>query len=248
MPIIVPPFAQYQAPLFPLRGLWNEPPAEGDRMVAAEIDWGVTVKPGLAVQFALSGNSPVAFSQIVAMQVDNTANNVDVQFQFPDSGYVLTVPAYNQGVYPVFTNALQFYVFSPGAVTGDRTLFQVFNSMPPPVSVSPSVQQSHAAAMGILLSANATVPIIPAPTNGTINALSVTIDAGTATVAQNCNLNLFDGTGVLMWAGAVSIAMQGIINLSGLELAFHSGVNAIITSTTIPAGGFAIVNIYYSLP
>ena len=96
MPIVVPPYVQYQAPLYPLRGLWNSVPPEGDRMVAAEIDWGITTGPGMAVQFQLSGNSPVAFSQIVAMQVDNTSNNSDVQFLFPDSGYTLVVPAYTQ--------------------------------------------------------------------------------------------------------------------------------------------------------
>jgi hypothetical protein len=101
--ITIPQFVQFQTSLFPLRGLWNSPPREGDRFVNAEIDWG---SPGLSgvhcVQFLLSGNSPVAFSQIVAISVDNSRCGSDVDFIFPDSGFLLTVPAFNQGVYPSF--------------------------------------------------------------------------------------------------------------------------------------------------
>jgi hypothetical protein len=112
MPLSIPAFDQYQSPMFPLRGLWNCVPREGDKFVNVEIDWQTTTKT-TCVQFSLSGNSPVALSQIVALYVDNGRSGSDVDFIFPDSGFVLTVPAHNQGMFPVLTNALMFYASAP---------------------------------------------------------------------------------------------------------------------------------------
>ena len=248
MPIVVPPYVQYQAPLFPLRGLWNSVPPEGDRMVSAEIDWGVTTGAGMAVQFQLSGNSPVAFSQIVAMQVDNTSNNSDVQFLFPDSGYTLVVPSYTQLTTPVFTNALQFYVFSPGAVAGDRTLFQAFNSMPPPVAVQQSNAQETAVVTGIPLATNAVVPLIPPSVNGTLEFLSITAD-NNAIATGICQLTIADGQNNILWAGNISggSPVVSVINVGPIRAGFVNGLNAVISSTTM-TGGLAIVSAYYGIP
>ena len=109
LPITVPPFAQYQAPLVPLRGLWNRAPVEGDRMVVCDVQWLITTAGLQAIEIALTSFSPVPFSQIVAMSVDNSRSGADVDFIFPDSGKQLTVPAYCQCISPVLTNALVFY-------------------------------------------------------------------------------------------------------------------------------------------
>lgn len=250
MPIIVPPYVQYQAPLFPLRGLWNHAPPEGDRMVAAEIDWGVTTGPGLAVQFQLSGNSPVAFSQIVSMQVDNTSNAGAVQFLFPDSGYTLVVPGYTQITTPVFTNALQFYAFSPDAGVGDRTLFQAFNSIPPPVAVQPSQEQLHAGASSIPLS-NGSTQIIPATVSGTLNAIQVIVSEVGAASATLCDLSLIDGTGRLLWFTNIEIpatvAATVPMTVAPVVLRFYQGVSCLISFNTA-TGGFANFNLYYAVP
>jgi hypothetical protein len=112
MPLQIPAFVQYQGVTPILRGLWNQKPVEGDRFISAEIDWGTLggTPPYTCVQFQLSGNSPVALSQIVALSIDNGRCGSDADFIFPDSGFVLTVAAHNQGIFPVFTNALSFYV------------------------------------------------------------------------------------------------------------------------------------------
>jgi hypothetical protein len=218
-------------------------------MVAAEIDWGITTGPGMAVQFQLSGNSPVAFSQIVAMQVDNTSNAVDAQFMFPDSSYTLVVPAYAQLTTPVFTNALQFYVYSPGAVTGDRTLFQCFNSVPPPVAVQRSEMQEVAAVAGILLNTNHVVPLIPAGVNGTVEAFNFAVNTEQLPAgALACNLNLVDGAGATLWIGIGSEAQIGqTVSISPVRLAFQNGLNLSVTATTLTSG-YAIFNIYYGVP
>lgn len=247
MPITVPPYVQFQAPMFPLRGLWNNAPPEGDRMVQAEINWGVTTGPGEAVQFQLSGNSPVAFSQIVSIWCDNSSNAVDVQFMFPDSGYTLVVPAYAQLVSPVFTNTLQFYVFAPGATAGDRTLFMCFNSMPPPVAVQRTNAQSHAGIAGIALSANGSTALVPAGVNGTLESVQITADTLTVAAADNCSLSLSDGSGATLWVGAVGGGVQIEYNIGPIQIPFQNGVNFVVSGTNL-TGGFAIANLYYGVP
>jgi hypothetical protein len=132
MPQTVPPFAQFQAPLILRRGLWNAKPPEGDRFCNAEIDWITTRGSLTAVQFLLSDNSPIALSQIVALCVDNSRSGADVDFLFPSSGFLLTVAARTQGLYPVFSNALMFYAIAVSAAAGDITMIQILNSLGPP--------------------------------------------------------------------------------------------------------------------
>ena len=196
MPLTIPAFDQYQQPLFPLRGLWNSAPAEGDRYVNAEIDWLVTTKT-TAVQFSLSGNSPVSLSQIVALAVDNGRCGVDVDFIFPDSGFVLTVPAHSQGLYTVFTNALMFYTSAALANVGDTTVIQILNSSPPPLQIAATEQQNHAVPGAIVITAGgSTTQIVAAGINGTLNAANLIVDYINGAAATVVSLNLQDGNGV----------------------------------------------------
>ena len=74
----IPAFVQYQQPMFPLRGLWNNAPPEGDYFINCTLDWAAV--DATAVQFSVAGNSPVALSQIVALAVDNSRCGADVDF------------------------------------------------------------------------------------------------------------------------------------------------------------------------
>lgn len=246
MPITIPEFVQFQASLFPLRGLWNAAPNEGDRFVNAEIDWG---SPGLlgvsCVQFQLSGNSPLAFSQIVALSVDNSRCGSDVDFIFPDSGFLLTVPGFNQGVYPVFTNALMFYVSAPLAELGDITIAQILNSMPPPVAIQPSREQQQASATGIDPVTGIT-QIIPTGTAGTLNTISIAYGNLAPATGGSAGLELL-GPG-LLWAGFISTApTEGQFPVSGLNVRFSNGVQLAVNSSSLTAG-YLTVNLYYSVP
>lgn len=250
MPIIVPPFVQYQAPLFPLRGLWNAKPTEGDRFVSAEIDWGATVAIGKGVQFQLSGNSPLALTQIVAMTVDNTRNASDVQFLYPDSGYTLVVPAYCQGTFPVFTNALMFYVVSTGAVTGDRTVFQVHNSVPPPVAVQESAVQENNAVAGTNLNATVTVPIVPAGINGTLEYIAGTIAGLSATGSALIELRDGNTPAKELYLTAVigsTAAAESVLNVGPIRVGFVNGINVVVTGGTLTSGTLYL-NVYYGVP
>jgi hypothetical protein len=247
MPLSIPAFDQYQSPMFPLRGLWNKKPPEGDFFVNAEINWLVTTK-SQAVQFSLSGNSPVSMSQIVALSVDNSRSGADVDFVFPDSGFVLTVPGHNQLVAPVFTNALMFYAVASGAIAGDTTVFQILNSMPPPVPIAPSTAQNHAAVSGVSL-VNSTTIIVPASISGTLNSITVTVDPGSA--IGICQMNLTDGTGATLWVASPSWGAGGptipLFTAGGLSVRFSRGLNLVVTSAS-GAPGLALVNVYYSTP
>jgi hypothetical protein len=244
LPLSIPAFDQYQQPLIPLRGLWNAIPKEGDRYIAAEIDWLVTTKSN-AVQFNLSGNSPVTLSQIVALAVDNSRSGADCAFVFADSGFQLVVPAHNQLIAPVFTQGLMFYATAASALAGDITTFQVFNSMPPPVPIAPSVAQNRVGVLGQAL-ANGTTQLVPAGINGTLNTLSVSL---TFSAAGNCQLALTDGTGANLWANyftAPAGSTNYPIDLTGLNLRFQNGLKLVVSLLT--AAGGIDVNAYYSTP
>jgi hypothetical protein len=252
VPIVVPPFTQYQAPLVPLRGLWRHEPPEGDRFVSCEIDWGITSGPYNCVQFALSGNSPVALSQIVALNVDNSRNGSEVQFLFPDSAAVLVVPPFCQGLYPVFTNALTFYLTSSLASVGDSTVFQILNTIPPPVAVQSSQQQSFTSAGDISVAEVGITVLVPAPTTGTLQSFSLIATAPDAPAGpQAAQIQLQDGTGRILWTGYMfwnAGSMASVpIDVSGLQQRFYQGLYLNVTSTNI-VGGVASFTAYYSEP
>jgi hypothetical protein len=249
LPLTIPPFVQYQSPLVPLRGLWNTSPPEGDKMISAEIDWLVS-PPGNAVQFSLSGNSPVTLSQIVALNVDNSRSGADVQFVFSDSGSQLVVPARTQVVSPVFTNGLMFYCNALAAVLGDVTAFLVFNSMPPPVPIPISNAQNHASVTGVPLS-NGTTSVIPAGVTGTLNTISLVISPTAGASPGVIVVALQDGTGRVVWSSAIELPAgetQTIpIDLTGLSLRFVNGLNLVLSGAS-NISGWMFGNIYYSQP
>ena len=245
LPLTIPAFVQYQSPMFPLRGLWNRAPQEGDQFVNVEIDWLVS-PPGSAVQFSLSGNSPVALSQIVALYVDNGRSGVDVDFIFPDSGFVLTVPAHNQGLFPVLTNALMFYASAQSSAAGDITIVQILNSMPPPIPIVASSAQNHVSLAGLTL-ANGTSTIIAAGINGTLNTLSLSVSQNAA--AGTAILAFVDGTGRTVWVTLIELqaAQNSIpIELPSLAVRFVNGLSLAISSSTLT--GTIQVNAYYTTP
>lgn len=249
MPLRVPPFSQYQAPLFTLRGLWNAIPKEGDRFVAAEINWG-SYPAGQGVQFQLSGNSPVALSQIVALTVDNARCGSDVQFVFADSGFVLQVPAHAQGCYPVFTNGLMLYAIALNASAADTTSINVHNSMPPTMTVQLTAQQSTAAVSGIALT-NGTTPIVAAPTAGTLNGGVINVDMAAGAATQTTNIALQDGAGHTLWYNQVNIGANQVLtdafSLGAVNVRFFNGLSLVVFANTIAAGAIT-ANVYYTVP
>lgn len=251
MPLTIPPFAQYQAPLIAVPGRWHWKPPEGDHMIPVEIDWLVSTANLQAVELSLTSFSPVQFSQIVALSVDNNRAGCDVDFLFPDTGKQLTVPAGAQGTFGVFTNSMTFYVIANGAVTGDVTVFTVLNSMPPPVAVPLSQEQtsSHTGAVG--LSATGQTAVVLPPTSGTLEAVTIQFDVQVTTGPVNAAVALRDGTGVVIWQQGINYAnatsTQLVIPLTGLKARFSNGLYVVVLSTTMTTGAVT-VNAFYSVP
>lgn len=245
MPQVIPPFVQYQEQVIPLRGLWNSAPLEGDKFCNFSISWGSY--PTTAIQFSLSGNSPVAISQIVAFSVDNSRCGSDIDFLFPDSGFVLTVPAHNQLVAPVFTNALMFYAVASNAGASDMTVFQVCNSMPPPVPINPSEAMNHVSETGIPLhqTSNVIIPVLASPTSGLLTGFSINWGESTDTV-PSANLELIDGTSTVLWAGTINTT-QGQINITPINVRFKLGISLGILGSDYGTGTI-FVNLYYTSP
>lgn len=249
MPLTIPPFVAYQSTLVPIAGRWNKAPIEGDKFIACEIDWGITVPIGQAVQFALNAG-PVEFSQIVAFSVDNGRCGGSASFLFPDTGKQLTVPSNAQGVYPVFTNSLTFYVLGENVLAGDITVFEILNSMPPPVSVLPSQLQSHASITGLSLTTNGVGVVIPAGISGTLQNFTLIVSGG-STTAGVCDFQLVDGTGSALYHQTITVPAGYVsqsVPVTGLQARFVNGINAVVTLSSGITAGNVSINAYYSVP
>lgn len=250
MPLTLPPFSQFQAPLVPLRGLWNKAPKEGDFFLNAEIDW-ITATGGLqAQQIQISGNSPVALSQIAALFVDNSRCGSDVSIIFPDSNFELVVPAHSQVLSPVLTNALQFYVLAKTATSSDTTILQILNSIPPPIQVATSSLQTTAFATAVTFAAGNT-QIVPVGVSGTLEYISINLDVQTAGTAGAVDIVLLDSTHTL-WSVPVNLPINSTANLpynvGPLNVRFTGGIVFTIGPVTGFTGNFASVSLYYTTP
>lgn len=247
MPLTIPAFQQYQEPITPLNARWRQAPPEGDKAVTLALDWATMGGPSKALQIT-AGNNPQQFSQIVAMYVDNRRCGVDVAFQFVDTGFLLEVPAHDQGLYPVLTNALQFFIVATGATTGDTTIVQVLNSLPPPISILPTQAQNNAAASGVSLAGPSSTPLIAAGISGTLNGFSLTV---ATTAAGSVEIALRDGTGALKWSGIFVGSAGGsnvTVNLSDIGVRFTNGLNVVVANSAGGIAGSATMNVYYQTP
>lgn len=226
----------------------NHKPDEGDRIISAEIDWG-SYPSGQAVQLSLSGNSPVAFTQIIALTVDNSRCGSDTQFVFSDSGFILNVPSHAQGVFPVFTNGLNFYAVALNASPSDVTNVLMHNSMPPPVAMLPTDQQNTAALIGVVAS-NGTFAILPPTVNGTLLGASIVVNAYVVSAPpQALRLDIIDGRPVNLWSSVVTVAGPQVVNLplTGINVRFFGGLSLRVSADTISSANIN-ANIYYTVP
>jgi hypothetical protein len=250
MAVTVPPFVQYQTQPAPLLGRWNTPPAEGDRFINFDQIW-TGASPGNAVQINVQGGGVQPLSQIVAIYVDNSRCGSTTSFIFIDSGFVLDVAPGAQGLYPVFTNAQSFFVSAAQAVSGDETIFQVFNSMPPPISIPPAEPQTHVGTNGVPLGSNGTTQIIPLGVNGTIENINFVVSAIAGAGGGSAVMTMADGQGHVIWQGTLALPANGTADFSipvaPLNLRFVNGVTLQISGTTL-SGTWVVPNIYYSQP
>lgn len=256
MSTTIPAATNYPNPtvMIPCRSLKR--PAEGDYQINFAVEWGTMGGTNKSVNCNLQNNNVQPFSQIVAMAVDNSDCTADVRFIFPDTGLTITLPAFSPySVLPIFSNARNFFV-----VTGlngqqveddDVTRFQLFNFMPPPVSVSISDEQQPAAIAAIDGAAVAVTAIIPAGNDGRLESASI-VGFFTNNTANTATWRLIDGDGTVLAIGRNASIGGDFSNITAFEnfnmkVPFRDGINFEITQSDLPAGSQYAVNLYYRL-
>lgn len=252
MPITLPPFAQYQGQLVPLRGLWNKAPKDGDRFVNIELDWVSATANKSSVYVNLASSSAVPLSQIVALYVDNSRCGSDVDFLFPDSAFQITMPGNAQALFPVLTNSLGFYATATSPAAGDMTIVQICNSMPPPIPLLQARSQNADATVGgVSVATNSTTVIVAAGVNGSLNAFSIGGGVTAGGSGGSVTLALQDGTGRKLWQSTFSVptnlrdTLQAA--LSGLDQRFVNGLSLVVSATS-GLTGTIVCNVYYTTP
>lgn len=256
MPLSIPPAKNYTDPLVMQVSRVGMEPTEGRRQINCEIAWANYT--GNSVNINLQQNATLALTQIIALSVDNSQCGADVQFYFPDSADVLTIPAYNpKTIVEVFTSSRQFYVIThiDGEIvlSNDITRFIILNYLPTPIAVPTSQEQSTAVASLIAgVGAGNLANLIPAAVSGTIEGMSVFF-SGPVGSAGAVQYAVQDGSatprilggGQTSWGGG-NVANQQLLLLNPCAIRFNNGLNFLQTGANI--GGAFSVNILYRTP
>lgn len=262
MPLTIPVSRNYPSPLTAIPSLMQDEPIEGRKQIPAEIIWGTaagqmggTTK---TVAFNLQNNATLEFSQISTLKVDNSKCGADVQFIFPDTSEVLTIPAYCPlAVVPVFSNSKQFYVTALNSVNGDTTRFQALNYQLPPVDIPVSTGQSITSngTFDFPMNAGGTALFVAATISGTITNVSIFASAIKMAAAGRQVGVLLDGGGNILWEVNVALAAVAddtralnvlAASMGGLNIHFSGGLLfGSAAGGAVPVGGNWNVNVQY---
>lgn len=230
-------------------------PVEGPASVAYSIDWARPVAAGLTtVSVNMQDGGTLNFSQICGLIVDNSNCGSDLDFIFPDTDVVVSIPAYAPYTcLQINTQQVQFFVRGLAVVADDKTSFSVLNYAPSPVAVPLTKQQLTAAVSNLNLTGAGSTAIIAPGVNGTIQNLQVNVAFPKPSVSFNDLLQIVDGTGKLLWScnvaaqdtSAGGVALIG--NLNGVALRFVNGLSLVQTGGFAP-GGTINALAYYVVP
>lgn len=230
-------------------------PKEGRKSITQSIAWSRPMAAGMrAVNINMQNNATLEFSQICGLIVDNSECGTDLDFVFPDTNVVISIPAYAPyTVLDVLTNQTQFFVIAKAPLTVDYTSFSILNFAPPPVAVPITRQQLTASIGSIAVTGAGTTQIIPATVSGTLQGLNITFACPTPAVSFNDAFNLVDGASNRLWTGNVAQQNSGsgvnivLVDNSGLSLRFSGGLTLTQTGGFTP-GATLDVNAYYLTP
>lgn len=211
-------------------------PREGKRYVPVNVSW---AGDGATFQINVAGLSTQPISQIVMLDVDNSACGAPVTFYFPDSSDTLVVPGESAGLFPVFTGQLQMYVAAPNALASDVTRFRILNYRQAPVALpSPQFLQI---ATALNITAAGTTALIPAAQSGTLVGYGVFgafiggVGQGTVTVTIKDHT-----TGNVIDQAVVIVPPSGYVNtilfnVHDASIRFAGGVDLVVATAGAPA-------------
>lgn len=250
MAISVPPAVNFQSPINALVSLSQDQPTEGRQQIAAEILWATMGGTNKAVAFNLSGLANIRISQISALKIDNSACGADVQFIFPDTSEVITIPGGSPySLVPVFSNSLTFYVYAPNASPEDIIRFIALNYQIEPAEVDAILGAAFSAGANATwaLPGPVTANVIPAGVNGTLRKFLLSIAPLTIpSVTLLAFLTLRDGAGTVFiptWRIGVASNMARItaniviLDLPDINVRFRNGL---FLDWTVTSGGTGI--------
>lgn len=258
MTITVPVARNYQSPLnfIPSRlaGIANNAPPEGNGLISCEIDWGVMGGPNNTVTLNPQANTanPNSISQICALAIDNSTCGAPVQFLFPDTSYTLTIPAYlPAAVFPVFSNATQFYVSCPLAEPEDITRFQILNFFPPPAVIPQATQQEAENFNNVPINGSSSQVLVAPGISGTVEGVTVycTITSAGATATEQ--IKIIDGNSNIIAASQINVTSGQavntfVINLNPCRIRFQNGLT--FQQSGGNPGGFWSITLLFQTP
>lgn len=252
----IPNAQPYSGPSNFVPSIIGKEPKEGRKSIPYLINWSRPFAAGLdTVSFNPQGNSPLDFSQITGLIVDNSQCGASLDFIFPDTDVTISIPAYTPyTVLQVNSRAIQFYVRALGAIPSDVTSFAILNYAPMPVSVPPASEQLVGATTSISATDASQFFVIPGTVNGTIEDFSINFNVLNSSVSNRATVRLLDGTDKVIATQEVAVAagqttFATLANLSGIAIRFSQGlrIRCAASGGGLPEGFFS-ANVYYRTP
>lgn len=239
------PIKDLSAPLAAIASMSYSDPREGKQFIPIEIDWDGL---GTTWQINVQGRTTTPFSQIIMLDVDNSQSGADITFLFPDSTDTLVVPAYEAGLFPVFTRGLLFYAASAAALAVDVTRIRVLNYLQNPVG-NPPPQFHNAAFSGAIALATGTTALIPAGTSGTLSAINLQVNISGAAAFSDVFSIVDHATGKSIAGATTGLGAAGsisalLVDLSNIAYRFASGIDLVQAVAGAPTGNVTVTLMY----
>jgi len=250
--VAIPGASPYRGNYQSFRSVLMNAPPEGNMTVPVAVKWDGDTDSG-AVWFNLISQTNLQISQICALYVDNLENSQDVEIVFPDTQFRLDVPAFSEGLFPVVTNALNFYASCPAASDGDSTFIQILNFNPPPIAIEKSNFSVGAANNNIAVPSgnNNTVLFQGA---GVLRGFDIFVRVTAVSADDAVQVQILDGIGgtVLFSTSYFISSANGVQNLAlasmtGLQIPFTQAlVVHLIDNGGDVTSGVISAQVYYS--
>lgn len=230
-------------------------PKEGHKSIPFLVNWSRPLASSLdTVSVNVQGNSPLDFTQIVSLIIDNSQCGASLDFIFPDTDVTLSIPAYAPyTVAQVNTRQLQFFVRALGPIASDVTSFSVLNYAADPLSVPATTEQQFASFADIFAQANTNQQIAAATVNGTIQHINIgyavanDVSGGTQVATIQDGSRVLFRTRVATNNNASNINLS-LLNFNNIALRFSDGLTFQIGGAENNLTGRYFLNILYRTP
>lgn len=248
----IPNAQPYSGPNNYVPSIIGREPKEGRKSIPYVINWSRPIAAGLdTVLFNPQGNSPLEFSQIAGLIVDNSQCGASLDFIFPDTDVTISIPAYAPyTVLQVNSRAIQFYVRALGPLGSDVTSFAILNWSPMPVAVPPTNEQLVSQVAAISSTSGSSFQILPLGTTGTVEDFQAAFRILNSANSDSVSFRL-TSLGMVIYERTVSVAAGQTVNItlaefSSVAIRFPNGleISALAAGPGLPGGFFSTTLLY----